>query len=410
MRITNRIAHKLRCDFPIFKNNPKLVYLDNAATSQRLGKAIEAVKSYSEKDNANVGRGIYHLSEMAMQMYDSARKTIAKFINASPEEVIFTGNTTGSLNMLSYTLKSILPKGKNEILLTEMEHHSNLVPWQQMAKRHKMKIKFVRVKDNFILDMDDFKKKLGKKTAIVSVAYASNTLGTVNPVKEITKLAHKKGALVIVDAAQSIQHIETDVKAIDCDFLAFSSHKMLGPTGLGVLYGKKKILEKLPPFLFGGGMIKNVTFQNATWADLPEKFEAGTQNVAEAIGLAESIRYISRIGIENIGAWENDLERYALMKLKEVPEIEIYHPFLGGGEQSVSVISFNLKGVHPHDVASLLDSYRVAVRAGHNCAIPLMKKLGLRGGVCRASLAFYNTFEDVDRLVHGLKAIQRRFK
>ena len=406
MKINNRVARKLKKDFPIFRHNRRLVYLDNAATSQRPRVVIDAVKAYSEKDNANVGRGLYHLSEQAMKLYEAARKTIAKFINASPEEVIFTGNTTNSLNLLSYTLGSLINKGKKEILLTEMEHHSNLVPWQQMAKRQGFKLKFVNVKKDFTLDMVDLKKKLTNKTAIVSIVHVSNVLGTINPVKEITKLSHAKGAIVVVDAAQSVQHLKIDVKNIGCDFLSFSSHKMLGPTGLGVLYGKRELLEKLPPFMFGGGMIKNVTFEESSWANIPERFEAGTQNVAGAIGLARSIKYLEKIGLENIAEWEKELTEYASKKLSEVEGIKIYHP----KKKDAPVISFNLNGVHPHDVASLLDHKRIAIRAGHNCTIPLMKKLGLQGGVCRVSLAFYNTLGDIDALIYALKKIQKRFE
>jgi len=256
MKINNKIAKRLRKDFPIFKNNKGMIYLDNASTSQRPKQVIKAVTDFYEKDNANVGRGLNTLAEKAMADYDNARKTIAGFINANPEEIIFTRNTTESLNLLSYTLSSVIPKEKDEIVLTEMEHHSNLVPWQYLAKRKKMKLKIIRIKEDFTLDMEDLKDKLTDKTAIISVTHVSNVLGTINPINEIVKLGKNHGAITIIDAAQGISKIKIDVKKLDCDFLVFSSHKMLGPTGIGVLYGKKEILEKIPPFNFGGGMGK----------------------------------------------------------------------------------------------------------------------------------------------------------
>ena len=407
MQINNNIAKQLKKDFPIFSHNLGLVYLDNAATSQRPKQVINSIVNFTERDNANVGRGVYSLAERAMKKYNQARTVVSSFIGAEPDEIVFTRNATESLNLLAYTLQSIIPKDKNEILLTEMEHHSNIVPWQQMAKRNKMELKFVKITKDFILDMNDFNSKLNNKTAIFSFTHASNVLGTVNNVKLLTRLAKEKGALVIVDAAQAIQHLPVNVKEIACDFMAFSGHKMLGPNGVGVLYGRKELLEKLPPFNTGGGMIESVDSEKSTWAKIPEKFEAGTQNIADAVGLAAAIDYMNKIRFENISEWEKNLLKYALKRLKEVPSIKIYNP---GEDKSISLVSFNLQGIHPHDVASLLDEKKIAIRAGHMCAMPLMEKLGVKGGVCRASLSFYNTFEDIDALVDTLKEIQEKFK
>lgn len=406
MRITNRRAKRLKKDFPIFKNNKRLVYLDSAATSQRPRKVIEAINDFYKKDNANVGRGLYTLSEKAMERYNAARKTIAKFINADEKEIVFTRNTTESLNLLSYTLPSILKKGKDEIVLTEMEHHSNLVPWQQLAEKNRMKLKFIKMKPDYTLDYEDARKKITKRTAIISVTHVSNVLGTINDIEKLVELGKKRGAITIIDAAQSIQHLKIDVKKIGCDFLAFSSHKMLGPTGIGILYGKKELLEKLSPFNFGGGMIKKVTWKDADWEEPPEKFEAGTPNVAGAVGLAEAINYLEKIGVKNIAEWDKKLKNYTLEKLKEIPGIKIYNH---GKNKSVGIISFNLKAIHPHDVAELLNEKRIAIRAGHCCTMPLMKKLGI-SGVSRVSFSIYNTFEDIDLLVETLKKIQEKFE
>lgn len=407
MKINNKIAKKLRKDFPIFKNNKGMIYLDNASTSQRPKQVIKAVTDFYEKDNANVGRGLNTLAEKAMERYDRARKIIAEFINASPNEIVFTKNTTESLNLLSYTLSSIIPKEKDEIVLTEMEHHSNLIPWQYLAKRKKMKLKRIRVKEDFTLDMEDLKDKLTDKTAIISVTHVSNVLGTINPINEIVKLGKNHGAITIIDAAQSISKIKIDVKKLGCDFLAFSSHKMLGPTGIGVLYGKKEILEKIPPFNFGGGMIKRVGWGSAEWADIPEKFEAGTQNIAGAIGFGEAIKYLEKIGLENIADWERQLTNYTLEKLKKIPEIKIYNPM---ANKSAGIISFNLGKIHPHDVSALLDEKGIIIRAGHCCVMPLMKKLGVPQGISRISFSIFNTFEEIDNIIEVLKKIKKRFE
>ena len=275
-------------DFPIFENNPKLIYLDSAATSQRPRIVIKAISDFLEKENSNVQRGLYTISEKAMEKFDKARETIANFINSPKNSIIFTKNTTESINLLSYTIDSILSKkeNKDEIVLTEMEHHSNLIPWQQFAKRNNMKLKFIKLKENFTLDYEDAKQKINEKTAIVSVIHASNVLGTINDIEKLIGLAKKNKAISIIDAAQSITHMKIDVKKLDCDFLVFSSHKVLGPTGVGILYGKEKLLKKLKPYQFGGGMIERVTKEDATWAEVPEKFEAGTQNISESIAFS----------------------------------------------------------------------------------------------------------------------------
>jgi len=407
MKINNSIAKKLKKDFPIFKKNRGLVYLDNAATSQRPKQVIDSVKSFSERDNANIHRGLYTLAERAMQNYDNSRKVIAKFINAgSSEEIIFTKNTTEAINLLSYTLNSIIPKKKTEIVLTEMEHHSNLIPWQQFAKKNKMKLKFIKMNSDFTLDIDDAAKKITKKTAIVTMVHVSNVLGTVNPIEKIISIAKKQGALTVIDAAQSVPHMKVDVKKLGCDFLAFSSHKMLGPTGIGVLYGRKELLKKMSPFLFGGGMIKKVDLENAEWADIPEKFEAGTQCISESIALAQAIKYLEKIGMENIERWEKILLRYALMKMNKISGLEIYNPEY---DKSIGLISFNLIGIHPHDVAQIMNEDGIAIRPGHQCAMPLMKILGAPGGVCRASFYFYNTFEDIDKMISSILKIKKKF-
>lgn len=392
-------------DFPIFKNHPNLVYLDNASTSQKPRQVINSINDFYESENANIRRGIYSLSEEASRKYEESREIIAKFINADSKEIIFTRNTTESINLLSYTIKEILPEGKDEIVLTEMEHHSNLVPWQQLARRHNFKLKFIPLK-NYELDYEKAKEMINEKTALITFTHVSNVFGTINNIKTLIKLAKEKKALTIIDAAQSIPHIKVDVKELDCDFLAFSGHKVYGPLGIGVLYGKKELLEKLPPFQVGGGMINEVSYKETSFAEIPEKFEAGTQHIIGSIGLAEAINYIEKIRFNNIENYERELLEYALEKLKTINNITIYN---SGHEKSLSVISFNLKGIHPHDVASILNEDNIAIRAGHHCCMPLMKKLGI-SGTCRISLSIYNTKEDIDKLIEGLKKVQEVFR
>ena len=391
-------------DFPIFENHPDLVYLDSAATSQRPKQVIKALTEFYEKENANIHRGIYTLSENATKRYNKARKSVAKFINANEKEVIFSKNTTESINLLSYTIEKLIKEGKDEIVLTEMEHHSNLIPWQQLAKRNNMKLKFIPITENYELDYEKAKEIINEKTAILAIIHVSNVFGTINDIESLIKLAKENKALTVIDAAQSVPHMAVDVKKIDCDFLAFSGHKMFGPTGIGVLYGKEGLLEELPPFLFGGGMINSVSQEDASWAEIPEKFEAGTQNISGVIALKEAIDYIEKIGMKNIEEYEKEIMDYALEKFKELDKIKIYN-----SGKSLGVLSFNLENIHPHDVASILDEENIAIRAGHHCCMPLMKKLGI-SGTCRASFSIYNTKEDVDKLIEGLKKVQGVFK
>ncbi len=405
MKINNKIAKKIKQDFPIFRNNKGLIYLDNSATSQKPSQVIKAVTDFYEKNNSNIGRGLYILSEKAMEDYDNARKTVAEFINASPDEIVFTKNTTESLNLLSYSLSSIIPAERDEIVLTEMEHHSNLVPWQQLAKMRKMKLKIIRIKEDFTLDMEDARQKITDRAAILSFTHVSNVTGTINNIKELINLGKEKGAITIIDAAQSTSSKKIDVRDLGCDFLAFSGHKIFGPTGIGVLYGKKELLEKMSPFTFGGGMIKRVELGSAEWADIPEKFESGTQDIAGAVGLGEAIRYLKKIRLENISDWERQLTDYALEKLNEVPQIKIYSPV---ADKNSGIISFSLGRIHPHDVSALLNEKGISIRAGHCCAMPLMKKLGLPQGVSRISFSVFNTFEEIDKLVNVLKEIESK--
>ena len=393
-------------DFPIFEEHKDLTYLDSAATSQKPKKVIETLKYFYEKENANVNRGLYKLSEEATRKHNEARKIIAEFVNSNVREIIFTKNTTESINLLAYTLKKVISDDKNEIVLSEMEHHSNLIPWQEFAKRNNMKLKFIPINENYELDYERAKELITNKTAIVSVTHVSNVFGTVNDVKKLIELAKDKGALTIVDAAQSVAHKKIDVKDLDCDFLVFSGHKMFGSNGVGVLYGKDYLLKRLPPFQFGGGMINSVDYENGEWADVPEKFEAGTQDVAGAIGLGEAAKYVEEIGFAEIEKHEKEILEYALEELKKIEEVEIYNP---GFDKSVGVVSFNLHGIHGHDVASILDEENIAIRAGHHCCMPLMKKLGI-SGTCRASFSIYNTKEDVDKLIEGLKKVKEVFK
>ena len=405
------MKNKFKKDFPIFKNLPKLVYLDSAATSQRPKIVVDALKNFYEKENANIHRGIYTLSEDATKNYELVRKKIANFINSNADEIIFTKNATEGFNLLANTIKELISKDKNEIVLTDMEHHSNLLPWQNFAKKYKFKLKFIPLTKNYELDYDKAKELINKKTAMISFTFVSNVLGTINDAQKLISLANTQKAMTIIDASQAIQHFKINVKKLNCDFLVFSSHKMMGPTGVGVLYGKKKLLEKMPPFLVGGGTIDSVDYENAVYLNHPRKFEAGTQNFADVIALGNSIDYLKQIGFDKIQKHESELFEYALEKMQKIKDIKIYNP---GKNKSAPVISFNLQDIHPHDIAHILNDYNIAIRAGHHCCMPLIKKLGILGtckvsGVCRASLSIYNTKEDIDKLITALKKTQEIF-
>ena len=399
----------IRNDFAILNkkvNGKKLVYLDNSATSLTPEPVIGAMNEYYGSYNANVHRSIHTLGERATREYEDAHKKVASFINAEFEEVVFTRGTTESLNALAYSLIKTL-KHDDEIVLTEMEHHSNLVPWQQLAKEKGVKINYIKISKDFELDMQHAKELINKKTKIVSITHVSNVLGTINPIKEIGRLAKNAGAVFIVDSAQGIPHLTVDVKDIDCDFLCFSGHKMLGPTGIGVLYGKKKMLEKLKPFLFGGEMIKEVNFEDSKWNDLPWKFEAGTPNIAGGIGLGAAVDYLKKIGMERIKNYEEYLAAYAFKRLNDAC-VKIY--CAKDVKKRAGVITFKIEGMHAHDVAALLDREGVAIRAGHMCAMPLVNKILKENALCRASLYFYNTPEDIDTLIEGIKKAKEVFQ
>ena len=394
-------------EFPILQER-KISYLDSGATTQKPQCVINAIESYYKECNANPHRGAYSLSIEATEKYESTREKIAKFINArNREEIIFSKNATESLNLIAYSYGLDNLKKDDEVVLSIMEHHSNLVPWQYVTKKTNSKLKFMYINKDYELSKEEIESKITDKTKVVGITHVSNVLGTINNVKEIIKYAHKKGAIVIVDASQSIPHMKIDVQDLDADFLVFSGHKMFAPLGIGVLYGKKELLNKMTPFLMGGDMIEYVYEQNTTFAPLPNKFEAGTQNVEGVIGLGAAIDYIEKIGYKEIQNVEASITKYAVNELSKLDFLELYiTPHL---ENHSSVISFNIKGVHPHDVASILDSNGVCVRSGNHCAQPLLRYLGM-DSTCRASFSIYNTKEDVDNLVEALKKAYKMFE
>lgn len=394
-------------DFPILENR-KIAYLDSGATTQKPIQVIKAIKEYYEKNNANPHRGAYTLSMEATEEYENTRTKIAEFINAKHrEEIIFSKNATESLNLIAYSYGMDNLKKDDEVVISIMEHHSNLVPWQKITKATGSKLNYMYMNDEFEIDFEEIENKITDKTKIVGITHVSNVLGTINNVKKIIKYAHKKGAIVIVDASQSIPHMKINVQDLDADFLVFSGHKMMAPLGIGVLYGKKEMLNKMTPFLMGGDMIEYVYEQDTTFAPLPNKFEAGTQNVEGVIGLGAAIDYIENIGYNKIQEIEKEVVSYARQELSKLDFLTLY--LTPNEENHSGVISFNINGVHPHDVASILDSMGVCVRSGNHCAQPLMRFLGI-DSTCRASFYFYNTKEDVDRLVDGLKKAYEMFK
>ena len=401
----------IRKDFPILfqeVNDEPLVYLDNAATTQKPTQVLDVLRHYYEHDNANVHRGVHTLAERATEDYENSREKVRAFINAKEtSEVLFTRGTTTGLNWLALSYGDAFIKEGDEIVISYMEHHSNIIPWQQLASRKGATLRYLPLTDEGFIDMTAAKEMINEKTAIVSLAYVSNVLGVINPIKELAEMAHGNEAVVIVDGAQAAPHMTVDVHALDADFFAFSWHKMCGPTGIGVLYGKRQLLEQMEPVEFGGEMIDFVNLYDSSWKELPWKFEAGTPNIAGAIALGGAIDYLNEIGMENIHRYEQELVAYVLPKLQEIGGITIYGP--QDPEHHTGVVAFNLDGIHPHDVATALDMEGVAVRAGHHCAQPLMNYLNLPA-TARASFYFYNTKEDADRLIEAIKATKEFFK
>ena len=394
-------------DFPILKNR-KISYLDSGATTQKPQSVIMQIEEFYKNFNANPHRGAYSLSIEATEKYENVRAKIAKFINAKhTEEIIFSKNASESLNLIAYSYGLENLKNDDEVVISIMEHHSNLVPWQYVTKKTNSKLKYMYINDEYELPKEEIEAKITDNTKIVGITHVSNVLGTINNVKEIIKYAHKKGAVVIVDASQSIPHMKIDVQDLDADFLVFSGHKMFAPLGIGVLYGKREMLNKMSPFLMGGDMIEYVYEQDTTFAPLPNKFEAGTQNVEGVIGLGAAIDYIEKIGYEKIQEVENSVTNYAIEELSKLDFIKLY--VTKNSKNHSSVISFNINGGHPHDVASILDSNGVCVRSGNHCAQPLLRYLGV-DSTCRASFSIYNTKEDVDNLVEALKKSYKMFE
>ena len=400
-------AEELKKDFPLLQNR-KETYLDSGATTQKPIQVIEAVNEYYKKYNANPHRGAYSLSIEATEAYENVRAKVAKFINARySEEIIFSKNATESLNLVAYSYGMDNVNSGDEVVISIMEHHANLVPWQHVTKTKGAELKYMYMNSEYELSDEEIESKITDKTKVVGIVHISNVLGTINNVKKIINYAHKKGAIVVLDVSQSIQHMKIDVQELDADFVAFSGHKMLAPLGIGVLYGKRELLNKMNPFLMGGDMIEYVYEQNTTFAPLPNKFEAGTQNVGGVIGLGAAIDYIEKVGYDTIQKLEKEVVSYAIDELSKLDFMDLY--VTPNRENHSGVISFNIKGVHPHDVASILDANGVCVRSGNHCAQPLLRFMGL-DSTCRASFYFYNTKEDVDKLVAALNKAYDMFK
>ena len=409
-------AHAIAKDFPILdrtiRDGKRLVYLDSGATSQKPNVVIDAESDFYRLHNAAVHRGAHQLAEEATDAYEGAREIVAQFLNASVDEIVFTKNATESLNLISYAMGNAAPgnrfhlKAGDSIVVTEMEHHANLIPWQQLAARTGATLKWFTVTEDGRLDLSQINSVIDEKTKVVALTHQSNVLGTINPLEAITKRAHDVGAVVVLDACQSVPHMKTDVKKLDIDFLAFSGHKAVGPTGIGVFWGRAELLAELPPFLTGGSMIENVTMESATWAPAPKKFEAGVPNMAQAVGLGAALTYLTGIGMDNIHKHEISLTKYLLEGLSAVTDLRIIGPKtteLRGG-----VVSFTLGDIHPHDLGQYLDSQGIAVRTGHHCAWPLTRKLGVPA-TTRASVYLYNTTDDLDALIVGVQGAQKYF-
>lgn len=403
-------VNEIRKDFPILQRETNsgahIVYLDSTATSQKPVQVIEAMNEYYRRSNANIHRGVHTLAEEATTMYEGAREKIAKFINAtSSREVIYTRNTTESINLVAYSWARANLKMGDLVILTEMEHHSNLVPWHMLQAERGIELDFIPVTEDGLLDLEVYKSLLDRSPKLVSFTHMSNVLGTINPAAEIIKLAHAAGAIVLVDGAQSVPHLSVDVQALDADFYAFSAHKMCGPTGIGILYGKSALLDAMPPFLGGGDMIKEVKLRSFRANTIPHKFEAGTPAIAEAIGFGAAVDYLAKIGMKDIATHEHEITEYALERLEEIPGVKLFGP---SADKKGGVAAFTLEGVHPHDVAQILDQDGVAVRAGHHCAQPLHEKFGIPA-TSRASFYLYSTKDEVDLLVKGLYKVKEMF-
>ena len=404
-------VEQVRADFPILATEVypgiPLVYLDSAASSQKPATVIEAMDYYYRHYNSNVHRGVHRLSELATESYEAARSKVATFVGASgPEQIIFVGNATEGFNLVAQSWgRSNLGPG-DEILLTEMEHHANLVPWQILAQQTGVTIRFLPIKENGYLALERLDEYLTERTRLFSFTAASNVLGTINPVAELVRAAHDVGALAMVDGAQLVPHMPVDVQALDCDFLAFSSHKMCGPTGIGVLYGKRELLEAMPPFMGGGDMIRRVTFEGFVPTELPWKFEAGTPKIAEAVGLGAAVDYLASLGMDSVFAHEQEITSYALESLSEIPGLTLLGP---PGGQHGGLASFTINGIHPHDIAEILDKDGIAIRAGHHCAMPLHQKLGI-GASARASFYIHTTTDEIDKLTRALHRARSVFR
>jgi len=400
----------LRADFPILstsRDGKPLTYLDSAATSQKPQAVLDAMSTYYATFNANVHRGVYDISEQATEAYEAARVAVAGFINApSPESVVFVRNTTEAINLVAYAWGRRNIHAGDAILSSVLEHHSNLVPWQMLAEERGARLLHVPLDSQGRLDLSNLDALLAEGVKLVALTHMSNVVGTITPLAEIVRHAHAAGALVLADAAQSVPHSPVDVQAIDCDFMAFSAHKLVGPTGIGALYARRSILQAMPPFMGGGSMIRKVTLQHSTYADIPQRFEAGTPAIAEAVGFDAAVRYLRGLGMTWVREREHALTTYLLQTLREIPDVTVFGP---PADERGGAVSFSLKGVHPHDVASILDQDNIAVRAGHHCCQPLMAELGINA-TTRASVYFYNTTEEIDTLARGLHRVRRVFK
>jgi cysteine desulfurase / selenocysteine lyase len=399
---------RIRSEFPILASLVKgkpLVYLDNAATTQKPRAVIDAVSQYYASENANIHRGVHHLSQLATEEYERVRRRVAEFVNApSPREIIFVRGTTEAINLVAQSYGRALLRPGDEVLITGMEHHSNIVPWQLLAATSGIVLRVAPIDDAGNLDWQGFEHSLNDRTRLVAVVHLSNALGTINPIRRISEAAHTRGIPVLVDGAQSAAHLKVDVQELGCDFYAFSGHKLFGPTGIGVLYGRSDLLERMPPWQGGGDMIASVTFEASTWAELPAKFEAGTPHIAGVVGLGAAINWITRVGLEAVTAYEHELLNYATAEVSKIPGVRI----VGAARERASILSFAVNGVHPHDVGQVLDAEGIAIRAGHHCAQPVMARFGV-AATARASFAAYNTHDEVDALVRGIHRAKQVF-